>query len=143
MTTIREQTSLRYAGMFFIRVLLGIIFFFQGFGKIFTMGVGQVYDRFFKEFESTILPKWLIVSAAYYTSYAELLGGFLLIIGLFRKQALYILALDLLVVSFGHGLMEPIWDLSHVIPRAVLLSAVFLLPPDWDAWNADRLVRKQ
>ena len=80
------------------------------------MGVGQVYDRFFKEFESTILPKWLIVSAAYYTSYAELLGGGLLIIGLFRKQALYILALDLLVVSFGHGLMEPIWDLSHVIP---------------------------
>ena len=143
MTTIREQTSLRYAAMFFIRVLLGIIFFFQGYGKIFTMGVGQVYDRFFKEFERTILPKWLIVSAAYYTSYAELLGGGLLIIGLFRKQALYILALDLLIVSFGHGLMEPIWDLSHVIPRAVLLSALFLLPPDWDSWNADRLVRKQ
>ena len=84
------------------------------------MGVAQVYERFFKEFESTILPKWLIVSTAYYTSYVELIGGFLLIIGLFRKQAIYLLALDLLIVSFGHGFMEPIWDLSHVIPRAVL-----------------------
>ena len=90
--------------MFFIRVLLGIIFFFQGYGKIFTMGVSQVYDRFFKEFENTILPKWLDCTTAYYTSYVELIGGILLIIGLFRKQAMYLLAMDLLIVSFGHGL---------------------------------------
>ena len=137
------HSSLRRAGMFFIRVLLGIIFFFQGYGKTFTMGLGKVYDRFFKEFETTMLPKWLIVSAAYYTSYAELIAGFLLIIGLFRIQAMYILALDLLIVSFGHGFMEPIWDLSHVIPRAILLSALFFLPPDWDSWNADALLKKQ
>ncbi len=139
---IGEQTSLRRAGMFFIRALLGIIFFFQGYGKVFTMGLSQVYDRFFKDFETTILPKWLIVSTAYYTSYVELIGGFLLIIGLFRKQALYLLALDLLIVSFGHGFVEPIWDLSHVIPRAVLVSALFLLPPEWDRWNADTLLIK-
>ena len=140
---IGEQTTLRRAGMFFIRELLGIIFFFQGYGKVFTMGVPQVYDRFFKEFESTMLPKWLIVSAAYYTSYVELIGGFLLITGLFRKQAIYLLALDLLIVSFGHGFMEPIWDLSHVIPRAILLGALFFLPPSWDGWHADALVEKR
>jgi len=138
-----EQTQLRGGGMLFIRVLLGIIFFFQGYGKIFTMGLAQVYDRFFKEFETTILPKWLIVSTAYYTSFAELIGGLLLIAGLFRKQAMYLLALDLLIVSFGHGFMEPIWDLSHVIPRAILLSALFLLPPEWDVWNGDALLKKR
>jgi uncharacterized membrane protein YphA (DoxX/SURF4 family) len=138
-----EPTSLRYAGMLFIRTLLGIIFFFQGYGKVFTMGVSNVYDRFFKVFENTSLPKWLIVSTAYYTSYVELLGGFLLVIGLFRKQAMYLLALDLLIVSFGHGFLEPIWDLSHVIPRAVLLSALFLLPESWDSWNADMLMQKR
>jgi hypothetical protein len=47
------------------------------------------------------------------------------------------LAVDLLIVSFGHGLIEPIWDLSHVIPRAILLTALFLLPSNWDTWNAD------
>ena len=137
------QSLLRHAGMLFIRMLLGIIFFFQGYGKISTLGVGQVYDRFFKDFESTILPKWLIVSTAYYTSYIELISGFLLIIGLFRTPAICLLALDLLIVSFGHGLMEPIWDLSHVMPRAILLTALFLLPPDWDIWNADEWMKKK
>jgi len=33
-----EQQTLRSAGMFFIRVLLGVIFFMQGYGKIFTSG---------------------------------------------------------------------------------------------------------
>jgi uncharacterized membrane protein YphA (DoxX/SURF4 family) len=139
---IKEEERLRYAGMFFIRTLLGIIFMMQGYGKIFTMSMGVVYDRFFKVFENGILPKWLIVLTAYYTSYVELIGGLLLIFGLFRKYAMYLLALDLLIVSFGHGLMEPIWDLSHVIPRAILLSALFFLPHSWDIWNLDELLKK-
>src|SRR5450432_1206678 len=105
----KNQTQMQTPGMFFIRTLLGIIFFMQGYGKIFAMGVSKVYTMFFKDFENTFLPKWMIVSTAYYTSYVELLGGFLLIIGLFRKQAMFLLAIDLLVVSVGHGLMEPIW----------------------------------
>jgi len=127
-------------GLFFIRVLAGIIFLMQGYGKVFTIGVSKVYDMFFKVFETTWLPKWLIVSTAYFTSYAELLGGFLLTIGLFRKYVLPVLAINLLIVSYGHGLMEPIWDLSHVMPRAILLSALMLLPPQWDTWNADSII---
>jgi uncharacterized membrane protein YphA (DoxX/SURF4 family) len=138
----KEPTSLQISGLFFIRLLLGIIFFMQGYGKIFTMGVQKVYEMFFAVFETTFLPKWLILSTAYYTSYIEWIGGFLLILGLFRKYAMYLLALDLLIVSFGHGLMEPIWDLSHVIPRAILLAALFLLPPEWDKWNVDSLRKK-
>ncbi len=114
----------------------------QGFGKVFTMGISVVYDRFFRAFENSILPKWLIITSAYYTSFVELIGGFLLIIGLFRKCAMYVLAVDLLIVSFGHGLMEPIWDLSHVIPRSILLAILFFLPTSWDKWNADALLRK-
>ena len=136
------QMILRRAGMFFIRSLLGIIFFMQGYGKVFTMGVSDVYSRFFKEFETTFLPKWLILSTAYYTSYVELLGGVLLLTGLFRYWAMYALALNLLIVSIGHGILEPIWDLSHVIPRALLLSALFLLPAEWDKWNADNWTKK-
>ena len=140
---IKEEERLHYAGMLFIRTLLGIIFLMQGYGKIFTMSLAVVYDRFFKAFETSFLPKWLIVSTAYYTSYVELVGGLLLITGLFRKFAMYLLALDLLIVSFGHGLMEPIWDLSHVIPRAILLSALFFLPYSWDKWNVDEWLSKR
>jgi uncharacterized membrane protein YphA (DoxX/SURF4 family) len=130
-------------GMFFIRTLLGIIFFMQGFGKVFTIGIYHVYEMFFKVFETTFLPHWLIISSAYFTSYCELICGLLLIIGLFRHCVAYVLAADLLIVSFGHGLIEPIWDLSHVMPRAILLAALFLLPAEWDKWNLDFLVRNK
>ncbi len=138
-----EQAAWRNPGMFFIRVLLGVIFLMQGYGKIFLMGVPYVYERFFKVFENSFLPKWLIVSTAYYTSCVELMGGFLLVVGLFRIYAMYLLALDLLIVSFGHGLMEPIWDLSHVIPRSILLASLFFLPASWDTWNADAWINKK
>ncbi len=136
------QTVTRAAGVLFTRALLGIIFFMQGFGKIFTIGVPKVYDMFFKDFETTFLPKWVIWATAYYTSYIEMICGFLLIIGLFRKYAMYLLAADLLLISFGHGLMEPVWDLSHVMPRAILLITLMLLPQEWDRWNADRVFKK-
>lgn len=136
---LNEENKLRAAGLFFIRCLLGIIFFMQGFGKVFVFNVSKVYTMFFKEFETTFLPGWLIHVTAYYTSYIEMIGGFLLIIGLFKKITLYLLALDLLIVAFGHGLMEPIWDLSHVMPRAVLLASLFLLPDSWDKWKIDSL----
>ncbi|MDB4923233.1 DoxX family protein [Mucilaginibacter sp.] len=130
----------RAAAILFARALLGIIFLMQGYGKIFTYTVPKVYSMFFKDFEKTFLPKWIICGTAYYTSYVELICGFLLIIGLFRKYALYLLGIDLLIVSFGHGLLEPIWDLQHVIPRAILLIAILLTPGQWDKWNADRLL---
>ncbi len=135
-----RNDSARAAGVLFTRALLGVIFFMQGLGKVFIFTVPKVYNMFFKDFETTWLPKWLIWLTAYFTSYVELIGGFLLIIGLFRKHALCLLAADLLIVSFGHGLMEPIWDLSHVIPRAILLITLFLGPQEWDKWNADRLL---
>jgi uncharacterized membrane protein YphA (DoxX/SURF4 family) len=136
-----DKTS-RAAAILFTRALLGIIFFMQGYGKIFMFGIPKLYNMFFKDFEKTFLPKWLIWGTAYYTTYVEFICGFLLIIGLFRQWALYLLALDLLIVSFGHGLLEPIWDLSHVIPRAILLIAALIIPRDWDKYCVDSLVFK-
>lgn len=134
-----DRTS-RAIAVLFARALLGIIFLMQGYGKVFTFTVLKVYDMFFKDFEKTFLPKWLIWATVYYTSYVELVCGFLLIIGLFRKYVLCLLAVDLLVVSFGHGFMEPIWDLQHVIPRAILLIAILVIPSQWDRWNLDRFL---
>jgi putative oxidoreductase len=106
----------------------------QGYGKVFTYTVPVVYDKFFKDFEPTFLPKWLIWATAYYTSYIELIGGLFLILGLFRRWVIHLLAIDLIVVAFGHGLLEPIWDLSHVMPRALLLLVLFFLPAEWDRY---------
>jgi uncharacterized membrane protein YphA (DoxX/SURF4 family) len=134
-----DNKSRAFAGLF-TRALLGIIFMMQGYGKIFTYTVPTVYHMFFKDFEKTLLPNWLIWATAYYTSYVELICGFLLIAGLLRKYALFLLGTDLLIVSFGHGVLEPIWDLQHVIPRAALLITILVLPSQWDRWNIDNLL---
>ncbi len=131
----------RVIGVFVLRVLLGVIFMMQGFGKVFTWGMDNVYKSF-EPYEETFLPKLLLVFTAYFTSYAELIGGFLLIIGLFRNYALYALGAVLLIVAFGHGLTSPIWDLSHVFPRAVLLISLLLIPQEWDKWQIEIIIRK-
>ena len=126
-----------------IRLLLGFIFLMQGFGKVFKWGVDNVYKNFFQETYKDLLPDFLVHATAYYTSYIELLGGLLLVIGFKRDIALYALASVLIIVTFGHGLAEPIWDLSHVMYRAILLAALLLLPKAWDIFTLDHLLAKR
>jgi len=123
-----------------IRLVLGFIFLMQGYGKVFKFGLDKVYNNFFLPTYQELLPTFLLQATAYYTSYVELLGGLLLVIGLFRDYALYALATVLVIVSFGHGLSEPIWDLSHVMYRLILLIALLLLPKVWDRFTLDRIV---
>ncbi|MEM6687459.1 MAG: DoxX family membrane protein [Bacteroidota bacterium] len=126
-----------------IRLLLGFIFFFQGFGKIFTFGMDAVYNNFFAKTYEGILPEFVLQATAYYTSYVEFLGGLLLIIGFKGDYTLYALASVLIIVTFGHGLVAPIWDLSHVMYRAILVIALLLLPKEWDAYRLDTLLKKK
>jgi uncharacterized membrane protein YphA (DoxX/SURF4 family) len=133
-----DNRNQKAAGLLFLRLLPGVIFLMQGYGKVFTIGVNKLYEMFFVSYEN-VLPKWILLFTAYFTSYIELLGGALLILGLFRKPVFYLLALNLIIVSFGHGLKEPIWDLQHVFPRALLIAALLLLPQEWDKWSIDAL----
>lgn len=133
----------RHVAVLTIRLLLGFIVFFQGFGKVFKFGLDAVYQNFFKASYADLLPDFLLLFAAYYTSLVELIVGFLLIIGLKRDIALYFLASVLVIVTFGHGLKDPIWDLSHVMYRAILLIALLLLPKDYDRYSIDSLINKR
>ena len=126
-----------------IRLILGLIFLMQGFGKVFTWGVENVYSMdFFYPTYQDLLPQFIIRATAYYTSYIELIAGFLLVLGLKRDYALYALASVLVIVTFGHGLASPIWDISHVIFRAILLVALLILPKEYDRFSVDYLINK-
>lgn len=129
-------------GILISRLLLGFIFFFQGYGKVFNWGVDQFMrmDFFYKPYKD-ILPDFLIFGTAYYTSYVELIGGFLLIIGFKRDYALYALGSVLVLVTIGHGIAEPIWDLSHVMYRAILLLGLLFLPKEWDIYSLDHWIK--
>ncbi len=127
----------------FSRLLLGLILFWQGFGKVFTWGVNNVYENGFKSFEETFLPTFILKFTAFFTAYGELLFGLLLILGLFRKYAYFGIALILLIVSFGHGLQSPIWDLHHVFVRSAFLIFLMMIPLDKDTYALDHLVKKR
>ncbi len=125
-----------------IRLVLGFIFLMQGYGKVFKFGLDNVYTNFFLPTYQELLPSFLLQATAYYTSYVELVGGLFLVIGFCRDYALYALASVLVIVTFGHGLSEPIWDLSHVMYRLILLVALLLLPKVWDRFTIDRFLFK-
>lgn len=131
-------------GVFILRSILALIFLMQGYGKVFMFEVKNVYQNFFlKQFESAFLPDWLLFGTAYYTSYVELFGGLFLLLGLFKNQTLYALGSVLIIVTFGHGLIEPIWDLHHVFVRSVFLVALLLLPQEWDKWCIDYIIKRK
>jgi uncharacterized protein len=123
--------------IFTIRVLLGLILFMQGYAKVFKFTINGMYENMFMPYEA-ILPEFLVLFAAYFTTYVELIGGLLLIIGLFRNWVLYAVGLVLLIVAFGHGLQEGIWDLSHVMYRGMLVFVLLLLPEEWDVWQISK-----
>jgi uncharacterized membrane protein YphA (DoxX/SURF4 family) len=127
-----------------LRLILGFIFLMQGFGKVFTWGVENVYqmDFFYPTFKD-LLPEWIVHATAYYTSYVELIGGLLVVVGLKRDYALYALASVLVIVTFGHGLAEPIWDLSHVMPRTIFLVTLLIMPKEWDRFSLDALLKRR
>ena len=63
-------------------------------------------------------------------------------IGLKTNYAVYALSTVLIIVTFGHGLAEPIWDLSHVMYRTILLIALLLMPEKWNKFSMDSLLTK-
>ena len=132
----------RIIGTLTLRLVLGFIFLMQGYGKVFNYGISNIYKNVFKSYESQ-LPSSLVWMTAYYTSFVELLAGLLLVIGLFKNWALYALASVLIIVTFGHGLASPIWDLSHVFPRTVMLVTLLFLPQEWDKWSLDAFIQSK
>lgn len=63
-----------------------------------------------------------------------------MVLGLSVNYALYALGSVLVIVTFGHGLAEPIWNLSHVFPRTILLIALLILPREWDKISLDSIL---
>ena len=138
------MTTNRMIGILIVRLILGFIFLMQGFGKVFTWGVDHFMrmDFFYKPYKD-ILPDFLIFGTAYYTSYIELIGGLCLIIGFKRDLALYALGSVLILVTLGHGIAEPIWDLSHVMFRTLLLITLLFTPKEWDRYQLDYWLNKK
>ncbi|MBL0097264.1 MAG: DoxX family protein [Bacteroidetes bacterium] len=125
---------------FFIRVVAGILFFFQGYDKVFHIGIQGVINTVGPSYRAKGFPAFSVKLISYLTSWIELVGGLLLIVGFLTYPAIYILGIDLIIVIFGMSILEPVWDMKLVFPRLVLLSVLLLLPEGVDLISLDHLL---
>jgi putative oxidoreductase len=129
-----------HAAYLIARLFLGILFFVQGYDKVFRVKVQTVYTTMLPSFNRLNMNSTLVKIMAYITSYLELVGGLLLILGLFTKAALVLLGVDLLIVAIGLGMLTPMWDMQHAFPRLILLLILLVLPDYWNIFSLDELL---
>jgi uncharacterized membrane protein YphA (DoxX/SURF4 family) len=124
------------------RILLGILFFFQGYEKLFRFkvkGVAAVYNELLQK---TGLPPRIISICILFNSIIEFIGGLFLIGGIFTTLTLYMLGINMVAVAFFFSLIRPMWDLQYFFPRFVLLMFLLLLPETWQILSIDYMLTK-
>lgn len=134
------MTNNAYMAELLVRVFAGVLFFYQGYDKLFRIKMPGVISAFTADADRYHVPRPILSLVAYYTSVAELFGGILLIFGFFTSYALYALGLDLVLVGLAFSYMTPMWDLKHVFPRLLLLVVLLLFPPDYHRYSLDYLL---
>lgn len=127
--------------LFLLRTVTGVLFFFQGYDKIFNVKIKKVAQAFQEPIDKTYIPSYLLVPFTWITSSAELIGGVMLIFGLLRPLALTILSIDMLLVAFAFSNIKAMWDMQYYFPRFIFLLILLLLPLEWDQWNIDAFLK--
>lgn len=124
----------------FLRVTVGLAFFFHGYQKVFVMGMENVTNYF----NSVGIPAAEIM--VYLVSYGELLGGLAIMIGLFTHWAAKIAALIVLgaivLVHFG---TEGGWLFGYGAPGGyeyqllLLVSSMYLVVMGSGKYSVDKM----
>jgi uncharacterized membrane protein YphA (DoxX/SURF4 family) len=145
-----ERSSKRLAGwnwawaVFFVRWVLGLIFFMAGWWKTFELGpLGHAQRLFIEPYADTWIPVWLLWTFGTVIPVVELIAGAMLCLGLRVRAAGIAVGMILIVVTYGHLLKEPLFDTTHhIFPRLVLLTFVLAVPAEWDLLSCDTWLRR-
>jgi putative oxidoreductase len=124
------------------RIFLGLLFLFQGYDAVFHIGIQKVTNTYHESFKLKGIPRIITLLSAWYTTYTELICGFLLILGLFEFASLYLLGINLLIAAIGFGMNAPLWDTRNVYPRLLLILILLMTPIHWHQWALDYLIFK-
>jgi len=122
----------------FARLILGLIFFMAGVGKVFQLGALEHARKYFLPFSDTFLPVWSLWAVGVAIPFVELIAGGMLLVGLRTREALIALGCVLVIVTFGHLLHDFLFNFSgHVIPRLALLLFLLWTPREADRYSLD------
>jgi len=130
--------------IFFVRWVLGLIFFMAGWWKTFELTPAGHVRKFFLPFANTWIPLWLLWAIGVTIPIVELLAGGLMCLGLRVRAAGIALGFILIVVAYGHLLDDPLFDTTHhIFPRLVLLTFVLAAPAERDLLSLDAWWRRR
>ncbi len=136
------DTTARAWAIFFARSIVGFIFFMAGAWKTFQLGpLTHARQLFVEPYAPTFLPTWSLWATGVVVPVVELIAGGLVILGLRTREATIALGGVLVLVTFGHLLLEPLYEFhTHVIPRAALLIFVLVMPQGEDRFSIDQVL---
>lgn len=138
--TLQKMETKYYILELMVRMMLSFIFIFQGYDKIFKVGVSAIHEYFSENFEKMNLNASLGRALVNGSSWIEFLGGFMLLIGIFRIYVLFTLLFELVLISVFFSWMKPMWDMKHVWPRMVLLVFLIIIPGSWACFTLDYIM---
>ncbi len=136
--------SNRAWAIFFARTILGLIFFMAGWWKVFTLGpLGHARNLFVEPYADSFLPVWSLWASGAVVPVVELAAGAFLLVGLRTRPALLALGGVLVLVTFGHLLLDPLYEFhTHVIPRTALLLFLLTMPASEDVISLDSFLAR-
>ncbi len=127
---------------FFSRWVLGLTFLMAGWYKVFTMTAVEHARHYFVEgYAETWIPVWLLWTFGFLIPFVELIAGALVCVGFRVREALISMGAVLVIVTYGHLLKEPLFDIQgHIFTRLALMVLVLMIPRERDHGSLDYLV---
>lgn len=122
------------------RVFCGVLFVYQGYDKLFVVKMATVIETFNQEATRKHVPRIFVSISAYFSSIVEFIGGFLLILGLFKPIVLTFLGVDLIMVAIAFSTIQAMWDMKYVFPRLILIGILMVTPSDWEYFSLQNLI---
>ena len=136
---ILEDSYLLAIAIALVRICLGILFFFQAYDKIFVAGLKEFTRNVSSGTNQSKIPIAFVKLSTILSSYLELVGGALLILGLFVSWAYLMLAINLVMVVLGFSFLQPLWDMKHVFPRIAMLTFLLVVSIEHDLFRLSAL----
>lgn len=130
----RNKTA-RELGYLMLRLTLGINILMHGASRI-ASGLPHFVAGMMKEFASSPLPPPLVHAFAYTLPWSELFIGAAILFGLWTRGALVLGALEIVVLTFGVGLMQN-WSVASTQMIYAIVYAVLLGFEAYNRWSVD------
>ena len=129
----------------FSRLLVGLQFGMAGAYKVFVLTPARhASELFVGPYEETWIPRLVLLGLGLAIPYLELIGGVALVVGWRRRWTAVALCCLLVVVTYGHLLLEPFYQIGvHVLPRFVLLLPSLAVETRHDRWSLEAWLQRR